>query len=59
MSKITPETQPPNDMPTTDAMITMPTRVAASLAGIDLPHDDGIARHDAALKQAEHAQRST
>jgi hypothetical protein len=34
MSKISPEIQPPNDMPTTDAMITVPTRVAASLAGM-------------------------
>ncbi len=34
MSKITPEIQPPNDMPSKDTMITMPTRVAASFAGI-------------------------
>ncbi|TCU59063.1 hypothetical protein EDE08_12176 [Bradyrhizobium sp. R2.2-H] len=33
-SKMTPDTQPPKDMPNTDAKITMPTRVAASLAGI-------------------------
>ena len=29
-SKITPDTQPPNDIPNTEAKITMPTRVAAS-----------------------------
>jgi len=33
-SKITPEIQPPKDMPNTVAKITMPTRVAASEAGI-------------------------
>jgi hypothetical protein len=33
-SKITPEAQPPNDMPSTEAKMTMPTRVAASAAGI-------------------------
>jgi len=33
-SKITPDTQPPKDMPNTEAKITMPTRVAASRAGI-------------------------
>ena len=34
-SKITPDTQPPNDMPNTEAKMTMPTRVAASAAGIN------------------------
>ena len=35
-SKITPEIQPPNDIPKTEAKMMMPTRVAASAAGIAL-----------------------
>ena len=48
-----PDIQPPNAMPNSVVIITMPSARAGLARRKIFPHDDSVARHDAALEQPE------